>query len=52
MAGEHRTKRHGLKVRTEKSKGDLRSNFLRWRVMVIWNELPEEVAEPDMIEKL
>eukprot|EP00061_Rhincodon_typus_P019002 g48424.t1 len=43
--GESKTRGHRFKVRGERLKRDLRSNFFMQRVVFIWNELPQKVVE-------
>lgn len=46
--GESKSGKHQFEVRGEKFKGGLRGKIFQ-RVVIIWNELPEKVAEANTI---
>ena len=45
LAGETRTRGHGLKIRRSGFKTELRRNFFTQRVMNLWNSLPREAVQ-------
>ena len=47
--GEIQTRRHELRVRGQKFRGNMRGNFFTQRVVAVWNELPVEVVEAGSI---
>ena len=42
--GEKKTRGHGLRVKGEKFKGNIRGGFFTQRVVGVWNELPDKVV--------
>ena len=45
LAGETRTRGHGLKIRGNRFRTELRQNFFTQRVVNLWNSMPSEAIE-------